>query len=180
MLKYLFDICSLFKTCSHSRVSVFKPPPLSCEHSLVILVSIYVKSMLIFSCPSTLCCTLSGVRNPTLSSTSLDASNWTYSDFALPARWTSLLLATTAPRPSVFAHWSIMYLCTFADRSVREACTLPPSFVEYPALTLASLILQPLATSVSTNLTCLAVSPYFACAVFSLSVNSFSCVDTSC
>lgn len=114
--------------------------------------------MFTFRSPTTECCTLSGVRSPTLSRISLLASSCTYSDLALAESCTSLCVACTALSPIVFAIWDIMYFCTLGSRSVRLALTLPPSFVEKPALVAASLILQPSATSVSTSAFCLAVS----------------------
>ena len=116
--------------------------------------------MLTFRSPTTECCTLSGVRSPTLSRISLLASSCTYSDFAELESCTSLCVACTALSPIVFAIWDIMYFCTLGSRSVRLALTLPPSPFEYPAFMDASRILQPSATSVSTSAFCLAVRSF--------------------
>ena len=110
----------------------------------------YFKSMLMRKSPLTICWCLSGALNPARSSISLLASSCTYSLFAEVHRSSNLDWALTALIPRLWVICSNIYFCTSGFRSIRLALTLE-LFPLYPATLDASVIVQPVATSVSTN-----------------------------
>ena len=117
-----------------------------------------VKSILTEISPACRCIVLSTALKPALSSISLDASSWTYSDLAPWASCNTLAAAIVAFMPNVSVTLCIMYACTWVAFKALLALTLPLSPLAYPAVCAASVILQPVATSVSTSTVCLSVS----------------------
>lgn len=116
------------------------------------------KSILTEISPACKCIVLSTALKPALSSISLDASSWTYSDFAPCANCNTFAAANVAFMPNVSVTLCIMYACTCCVFKALLALTLPASPFAYPAVCAASLMLHPVATSVSTNTVCLSVS----------------------
>ena len=108
--------------------------------------------------PCKRCNCLSGALNPALSSISLLASNWTYSDLAEDDSVSILFTAFVAPSPIVSCTCFIIYSCTCGCFKALLAVTLPDSPLAYPAICDASVIEQPFATIVSTSSCCFVVS----------------------
>ena len=101
---------------------------------------------------------LSGALNPARSRISLLASSWTYSLLADDDRLSILFTAFVAPSPIVSWTCFIMYSCTWGNFKALLAVTLPASPLAYPACCEAWVIVQPVATIVSTSFCCLVVS----------------------
>ena len=104
---------------------------------------------------------MSGLLKPALSRMSLLASSWTYSDRAPCANCITFAAAVVALSPIVSLTLCIMYCCTCG--SFKKPCWLSLAFAlskarNPAACASASVMLHPVATSVSTSAVCLSVS----------------------